>query len=500
MPLTQMSRYNNNAASSYHPYLRHGVNQIIRRGVRAAGDAYRSYKKPQPGKGRNTIAYTQRSGYNSLAGKVSTKTYGHVTRKGNKKKIKVSKSLREKVKKVIDGEENYGEYRTHRNGLIGIISSPVANATLSEVDDGAIRHSSYLLPGGSAISSATQYWQSGCNTIGTGGITPDKLTFTAGGDWGFFSVLKFLDAASVLFNSKAISSNYTQMPNNFRGQGDKTSGGQTAPTKSEPQLANVKFKVVNSYVKMTFKNLSQREQKIKLYLSQTKQKNTANSPIRSMISALDDVLENSVNGENNMFSVQNNLPGLTMTSEDALCIKDFPIGKIPGFKNAWKNEVVVITIMPGETFTKSIQGPRNWDFDGSNFNFEGKESGNEILQQEIYVSACQQLDPVFVTSNNGISNVALTGNYPHTNSSSDIGNPVHVGVEECFKILMPDIAGFTLEAVPLAGVIHQLDMRKPQRFAVGDFTHVVAPNIDGYSYVNVDEEQPGTVINDGTLN
>jgi len=319
-----------------------------------------------------------------------------------KKKISVSKKLREKIKKVISG-----------NSIMGMTQ---------EISYGVMR-----------LLAAEDNKQIGY----------DITTLNAGGDNPFFSHIKVIDAASVLWNNKAQAE--------LKTVGD---AGNFVTKK-------LKVKVIDSSVTYNFKNNTQRKVNIRLVECKPVSGQVVGNPFAAWQAAL--AFQDAGNGPNQSSMLVTELytnPGM-----------------LPDLRKLYNFKTTNIEIPAGAEYKHYVQGPKDKLFDL-------QRAWNGTLFQN-YHKECTWvlalLIPDMVTTLGAGGAAGTYGRY-----YSD-GDEVKYGVVfeavQRYKMNMPEMTGL-VDANPAAGTTVQLDQRQ---FSYAYKTYGLVP---AGTLVSVNDENP----------
>jgi len=402
-------------------------------------------------KGRVPKKMTGYNIINAAANRASKKVSGSRNIRGvrGKKRVKVSARLRKKIKQVIESKHVYGEYRTTRMGAIGVIrDSTLTNYTAISTTVGGYGSQTYAfkIPGG--IQSDFRTWWAGlCNNGGA--VEP-------GDDFSFFTPLKIMDAASVMWNFKGPSKDYSVQTQNFQMRTTAVSGAPVAAgTNLDPQLQLNKIHVVNAFVQFEFRNTGNRTMHLKFYMCVPKVNYPALPPLDTLLTALRSPEASTT--ETTYFKAGG---PTTMNIENQLLFNpQVPPKMSPIFNESYKYEVVEYDIGPGETVCHSLQGPRNMDFDYNKFfNSTRDETGKNWKKSTVAVMIEVVPDLVWA-SGNAVQGrlLPIVGTAPAL-PEGQLGLPIVMEIRETFKLTMPDNVGF-IQRVISAGQIQLNNLR-----------------------------------------
>jgi len=337
-------------------------------------------------------------------------TKSHVRKK--KRPIKVSKSLRDKIHKVVDSKDYLGK---HREIGYGIMQWQTQFSNKQNVLD----------------------------------ITHFRLNAAD----PLFSIQKIVDAASVLWNQKAMAIDKGIVSNNF----DRNT---------------LKVRVINSYCQYTFRNNSQREVFLKLMECRPRNRSVLGDPQGVWVATL---AANSTGPGIAGLGFGSNQNSITQNE-----IYTNP-NMLPAWRALFKYVEFQVIIPPGGMYQHVVQGPKNQVFDCAKF-FNGN------LQLNIHPEACWLLAAYWPDL------LTTSGN----NYGRFIKNPANLqGIvyeSLChYNLAIPEQAGFTprLGALPPSGTAQTLTERQ-WSYAFKTYPSS-ATLVDGETLWRVDDDQPATV-------
>jgi len=419
------------------------------------------------------------TGYNNaLSGRASMKRRGHKNVKsvqGKKRKVHVSKKLRDKISKVIESKKMYGQYITTRQATIGMIRSAASTNSYGTLTVGP-------------YTSATMFTRCG-KTTGLGSLRNwfaggvHNETIAAGADWNFFSPLKVMDAASILWNNKAMAADYTLQTGNFLLPFNRSTGALiTTATPAAPDSQGNKIHIINSWVKFELKNNSHRLLTVEIYNCVSKTKSPTETPLETFYNIAGNMEENGATGR----AIRIAYP----TDAVDYIINDPAIQPaiFPAFNASWKYEKMTLTIAPGETHTHYIKGPKNVTYDYDRMYIDGNDKTGYFNKHTMCVMMAVKPDMVYASAGAGAAGATGSGRFIYGNSAYDakVLNPLSVEYSEVFKLSMPETAGFIQHAVT-NGAAQGLNLRR-DCYAFGNYT--VDPDEASMVYVRADEESP----------
>jgi len=433
---------------------------------------------------------------NALANRMAKKVKnGKAVKKitNRKKVVKVSKSLREKVKKVLEATAIKGTFITTRQGDLGLwtnrdVSTSYTIRNINAYQNAVVGTSlgnKLTTPYGTANSNS-RVWMTG---LTIGGI------YTSGDEMMYFTPMKIIDAASILWNNKAIERTYENQAGNFNANTVGTSTGvQSKGNGTNPAIQGMKIHVVHSYVKMEFKNNSQRTMYMNLYECVPKQSNPDKLPLDCLISGIQLFADNGVGKRMIKYYVDPML-ATNSTNTDVL-IQDPNVepNMIPTFAESYTYTKVEIVVNPGETFIHNIAGPKNFDLDYNKLWVDGQDHTGK-LYKKCSVAIMISLKPDLVYGTAGVltylgNTTEGSGRWINTTSSTTRPvDPISCEITEVYKLSMPEQSGFYQQAVT-AGAAKQLDMRKPALA----FANHANNYVTGNNYQHIDEEVPSSIV------
>jgi len=405
--------------------------------------------------GRGTI--------NKLANRASRTVRGKKvlrTVKG-KRKLRVSKRLRKKIKQVVQADKLYGEYHTTRIGQIGVVRDK--DSTQVQLGTTANAGGYGVTPMFTVIPSNTCYdWRVLWNGMCTSGIVVDQ-----GDDFQFFTPLKILDAASVLWNEKGPNKDYGNVTGSFVTQVSLTTGAETTGgTAADPSAQLMQIHLINSFVEFEITNLSNRTVYMKMYFCVPSIRFPESLPLE----CFDQALRQETSGTHTAFFKHGSVFAGTQTQNDGILLNP-SVGpaRSPIFSSTFKYETVEYTIKPQETVLHSLQGPKNLTFDYNKF-FNANQDQTGKMWKKSSVSLMVEL----VYDMQTLNTAQQAGRFmPNTTVLPDdiIAFPIAIEMRETFKLSMPENTGFIQRTVA-AGTSMPLNMRK-KILAYGNFTNQI---------------------------
>lgn len=391
---------------------------------------------------------------NAQSKRATMKRTGHHKVKsiqGKKKNIKVSTKLRDKIKKVIEEKKAPGTYIKTTTGTVGCTASDSSSADSYIGTVNGVANQIRVIPvynditglGGNQVT----WWQS-LNAHTTG------ATMVDGYDMIFFTPYKILDAASILWNRKAMAQDATITTGNFSTQLDSAN----LNPKTTPLRANIHVR--NAYVTFEIKNNSQRPMTLYIRNCVPKTKFVENGPLQAFQAGVYRDLaipSGETNGPLVPYAEGSN-PNLARYFNDP----NLPWSLIDNYKRNWQHETITLYINPGETCRHSLQGPKNMTV---NFNDLYKDGNYNIDKFYKKTSAAVVIgvlpDLEFATVLSG-ERVNQSGRWIHTSSTTldkRVIHPISIEMKEHFELSMPEQTGFVFPTEKGAGVTQQLQLR-----------------------------------------
>lgn len=361
------------------------------------------------------------------------KKKGNVSKGNRKKTVKVSRSLRKKIGKVIEQKKIHGNWTELRYG--------------------------YLVGG------------SGNQSVGVP-VIPDQFN----NDWSFLPE-EFLHCASVLFNGKVES------PNN-RGIVDYgnlgiTSGGEAAPFNKDTYGCTAKFHVVRSKISYHLKNNTQTTMIIRAYTVAPKKAgyygNDLSVPNGSFQSSQFQNLNPIYNWSQSL---------ATKTGTNVINASVNTIGLYPEHDPRWtalyKYEVCDIVMDPGQSTTFDVAGPSDLELD-----FQKMYQNQAFIQLQKFCRGT-----FFIIKHDLVQGVGDNFTTIGRFKSGSTGTLIMEKKFTC-KISVPESTGVKVENVGTAVNNIELNNRKPVFF----FKQYGPNTVPLPSQVTrIDEEQPATQI------
>lgn len=421
---------------------------------------------------------------------VNTMGFQHVQRKVSgrknarsivhrKRNLKITPRFRKKVKKVIAGTLHHGTYMAVRQGSIGIITADHASTTELRVAN----QGGYV----SNIIGTKVLDEASCNSrVWFGAAMSGNDGFTTGDEWQFFSPLKLLDAASVLWNQKTASRDYTGQSGNLNTVHNGTTGVEVVGTAAAPEIQGLKIHVSNAYVKMTMKNNSQRHMLVEVYKCVPK----TIAPLALALSTFAAAIDRAVDGTNTSICSVVSVGSVDSVSA-LLNMPGVEPNQFPSFNTEWKYEKVKIKIAPGETTSLFFQGPKDYILD-----YDKVNKGNENIQGLAYKHTTMNV-MMSVTPDLQFSTATPSGAsgrwFQNIALHSLIGDVISLEMTEVYNLKMPEIIGFQNGPATDAGERMYTLNKRLNRRAYANFVSQHTSGADPV-YTGFDVENPA----DGT--
>lgn len=495
----------------YNPYMTpgsSGMRGLARYAAHSAGRAVRRqlFKKTFKQKSRSRTAYASTPHQNPLnaqAKKASMKRKGSKNTRSivhRKKRVRVSKPLRAKIKKVIAGTAIKGSYYTTRFGTIGITTNGNGGTTniitKTEAMGGYTGQTAYQQRNKDVDGNARFWFAHALQSTDTGASDAEKLE--QGSEWQFFTLLKIIDAASVLWNTKDADRNYGIQIGNLNTVHTSATGVPVVGTVANPAIKGLKIHVQNAYVKFKIKNNSQRSMQICVYNVVPKIRFPLTTALEGFLTAV----ATEADGANSAYvsSVNDQFTNFQQNASlfaNPLCEPNM----FPSFNRAFKYEKITIKIAPGETCEHSVQGPKNFDLDFSKlYNAGIDESERAYSKTSMFVMMSVQPDLAYAETNVSTATTGGRSGYyvPGFAAKNTVADPISIHWDEVYHLAMPEIVGFTT-AAGFAGTEQILNQRIRRR-AFGNFTSVNLDTDTNPGYTAFEEENPVTGIASGVFN
>lgn len=423
---------------------------------------------------------------NALAGRAAVRRKGKKVSVKSRKSIKVSKGFREKFNKVMAGKDAYGEYYTRMGAAIGYVDPGTATA-FNTVVNGVGRDTNYIVSTWANPSIAgAKVWFSGlCNNGGTN-IQSDSV----GGAFVYFSPLKILNAASVLWNQKVSDINWTTVTGNFSTVTNIATGVPEVGSSTFPATGSMDVRVVNSYAVWHIKNINQRTVKMKIYHCVSKLKFGDVAPLTTINNPGFSVVDTATN-RSQMTAFP--LGGASIES-GIITHPLFEPNKHPNFNQSWKYDMTEVILKPGEEFVHTIQGPKNYTLDYSKLHPDGtSEVGSFFKDTTTCCMVSVELDSAWVTD--ATFNDAGQWYARSAAAAARLINPISIEVDEVYKLSCPKNTGFISRAAA-AGTVQSLNL-VADRYLFSNFNSVPS---NAQTYTTFNEENPAAAIAESTTN
>ena len=466
---------------------------------KTAHHAYKVYNRKRSAPPSKALTFTKRRALTNLAptfntirqqaGKATRTVRGQRKTKSivhRKRPVKVSRLLRKKIKKVIAGTEIKGVYTAVRQGTIGFTATTGSSVEYRRTT----RAGGYTLP----ISSTKIPTISGANVrFWFAHPYSSKDGFTIGDEWQFFSPMKILDAASVIWNQKPINTDYSLQALNLNTVHNKTTGTMIAGTPADMNIKGLKVHIQNSYVTMVMKNNTERSVNVVVYKCVPVNK----FPVQTALESFFDAVTQETDGTDS--GLVNIAGPLGSAVDNIVIMPGIEPNTFKSFNSAWKYTKVKLNISAGETTTLNFQGPKNYVLDYDKLNL-GDEDKAHLAFKQTTMQVFMSVSPDLEWATNGDNSYEhVTGRWWQTNAAeSDISNPVSIEWTETYRLALPHIVGFQNGPSTVGGNQVTLNHRIPRR-AYGNFVDVTDATT-APTYIAHDEEQPGTGIAQSVYN
>lgn len=433
---------------------------------------------------------------NRLVNLSSMKVVGKVKVR-RKKEVSVSKALRAKVKKVMEGVSAKGSYTTFKSGYIGMVTNANTSLTIAELltDQMAILNAVCVL-------GPTYLNTSGSRTL-WGGLGQAKigagLNYTetkAQHDFNFFTIGKILDAASVCFNRKNISINPYLVTNNLSTVIAPLTGAPFTNT-----AGALKINVLNSFVQFTLKNVSARVLNLEIYECTPTLKfedTPALTALANAVKATGNNMSDDATTVDASFRYWN-----LLTAADAAyayasmfdhSLDVANIAKEFGFNFNFRKRTMIL--QPGETCVHSIQGPKGMlDFSKM---VEENVTKTSLLKG-FGVSCFMTVNGDMIMPKDPTGSVRLHRTFiPAASSSTNqFSLPIAMEIKESISVSVPEIAGF-IDQAGAAGSRQMLTQRK-KKIVYANFTETNGDMSSTTAYYVNNDQNPAAGMTSGAV-
>lgn len=440
--------------------------------------AHYSSSEPSPRTPQNTLRGMQRAyGQQGISASIfpgkrksmvsgpADKSRGSMKRKAKQAKgktVKVSRRLREKVEKVIEGDKCHGTYIKRQSGLIGRVyvegNLDSADTVLRMQVDGmgnqawCVRDIN-VMPWNSCgwFTAAMPFFITrGATSAGIRTVTDQiaNVSVNESDSLHFFTPLQIWDIVSKQYGS---TKNLIQVPSDTAANFTmKAQVGGAIPTVSSRGL---KVFMQNSYVELSLQNQAVRTIKLEIYQCTPKKKVVERSPLTSLLDGLFSDVESLENNQR-ITTSRNYTPQQYVN--DAVRQEDIDPNISPEFKTNWSYERSVVIIAPGESIAYKIQGPKNYEYDFDKF--EGLIDSLEpkrwaafkgvgmYLMIKVIGDKQWSINTNVGTNTNTATWEATSGfnNHPGLNAigtNQAFGWPIVVDAKSYYRYSMPDVIG-----------------------------------------------------------
>nr|WPR18676.1 MAG: capsid protein [Chemarfal virus 174] len=461
------------------------VGSIIGSAVGSAGDTATSwlFGSESGSTQQNNMPKAGFAPFNSS--KSSAVKKGHVKVASSNKKVKVSKSLREKVKKVINGSRPQGVYKFCSHGFIYLeLTDSTANTFNAQ---NVVNTANYTFPVTLPIPALlnSKQWFAGFAQTSTNAAR--NISFPSSGVFEYFTPTKILNATSILFANKVMPNEFDILNSQQIATTVQTPGA--APAGSVPkQLVHVN----NAYVTLAFKNCAARVLIVDFYICTLKRKTQTPEGMNHIYDAL--LLDQRTDTATTDFIPTFKTRDTSDSNEKVnygLTNMMFEPAMLKNFNAVFKYEKLTMTIQPGETITKTIQGPRNYTMDYSKVVGDNGNPNATLHYKPTTVVCFASLRPDMQFLTGGMADVATTSGV--ASAIKGVLNrpacPIAIVHEEVYDLAMPLNTGFVYTTVNSAGTTQNLtNVFEKKRIYLNDRRAAAGQNTT--AYVTVNEENP----------
>jgi len=380
----------------------------------------------------------------SVAGKTKVKRV---------KKVKLSDKFVKGVKQVMAGTCATGTYITIKQGMVGSIVTPTYGSLTGD-DLGSVGITQILTPGLTAPSGSRTLFNCLSQWSTSSNSTPVGQT-----GLNFFTPAKILDAASVLFNSKALGDPYITTGN----LSTTFVGGTGAPVVSNP--GQLKINVLGSSVDFELKNVSNRVVTMEIWECTPTIKFQTSNPVQ-LIDANRNLNNNTTN--NNQILYFTGVPGATTNflfheqAVDPMAI----LKKYNGIQMTWKKRSMILA--PDETCLHSIIGPSGvLDFSKLVNTTQAAPVGTASVQLNCLLKGWS-VGCIISVHGDQVLQPSLPGARGDKAAFSDgvnnrMGMPISVQTREYYRLSVPEVSGYTSVTTAVGTLnVQQLNLRKPK--------------------------------------
>lgn len=424
---------------------------------------------------KNVIKQQANRSTRKTKGKKKVKSIVH-----KRKSVYVSPKLRKKIKKVIDGSGHKGTYHTVRQGSIGFAVRTTGQTTVEYRVGAAGGYANQTLvtklP--DVLGTNTRCWWAGAY------ISFDGLD--TGNDFQFFTPMKYIDAASILWNQKVAANDYTTQTGNLNTVHNETTGAVVVGSSTDMNIKGLKIHIKNSYVKWIVKNNNQRAMTINMYKCVPKVKFPTTTALQTFVDSCE------AEGDATNSALVSIVGPLTTAQDDLVCMPGIEPSSFPSFNAQWKYEKVKIRLGPGETTTLFCQGPKNYTLDFDKLH-DGTADSAHLMFKQTSMNVMFSIIPDLEYATATVPTTGSTGRWiQNLTATNSLVLPVSIQYEEVFNLMMPDIVGFQTGGDAIGGEMATLNKRLNRR-AYGNFVdvHTAAANP---TYSSFQEENPAAGI------
>lgn len=434
------------------------------------------------------------SATNKLVNQSSMKMVGK--RKLKKvKRVKVGKRLTQSIKQVIQGEQAKGSYTRVYTGFVGQVMN--VNSTGSPRFAGttntfAAVQAACLGPNYQEPAGQRTLWGtlSQAVPIATSFVNGNLST---GSEFNYFTIRKFLDAASLCFNRKTLGINSAESTvDNFDLIFDPVTGATYGGTPTP-----LKLNITNSWVQFTLRNLSQRVVHLDIWECTPTLKFQNTTALQSLITSLNSAgqqVMDSVGTVDAVVRYFNRLSGSGQSSTQDGLINEGTIDAVDIAKQFGFNFKVVkrqMVLQPSETCIHSIKGPTGM-LDFSKMTVDNVQQLNLLKGMSVSCIFAVRGDQLLPGTTNAISRFTKIGAAPSAGGANYFSTPVAVEVKESITVAVPEVAGFITKAGG-AGQRQTLNLRK-KRIVYANFIDANGDTAAAGSFSGNNENNPAANI------
>jgi len=451
-----------------------------------------------------------RNVHNKLVGQSAMTKVG--TRKLKRKRpVKVSKQLREKVKKVMEGEIAHGSYTTFFSGFVGVCTNTnttlvsgeparvfVANNGLGTMNptQTQLAFPNYNDPAGSrTLWGALWPWTPPASFV----LGADDVD---GSDFNFFTIGKILNAASVLFNDKVINTDPYIVAGNLSTSWARSTGVPPVQAGFPQNAGTLKINLKNSWVQFNIRNLSQRIVELEIYECVPTRKFVNTSALESYIrtatpagageaAAMSDTA--TVDNTVRYFNFQNfNIRGSPQALLFDGTVDGMDMAKKFGIPYKWVKKTMIL--QPYETCTHSISGPSGI-LDFAKLATDNVPQNAMLMGYSVSCLMSVKVDQALSSVKTPASRFVEIGAVPSAGGNNYMSCPVAIEMKESYTIAVPEVAGF-IKNTSANGTPQMLNLRK-KKIVYCNFSPSNGDTITN-SFQLANENNPAANLNSAT--